>query len=540
MNKTTPLYALALAAFVYFCVTGCAYLGSLGLNFDEAYVGVGARLIMLNAATTPWSKLILPCMHGGDFFFFGFTKEYLQIPFFMFWGQSVFVLRISQLVLAGAALFCSAFVLKRWFSARVGLLTFILFATNSSFIRAARLGHRREEIIQIFFVWTGLMFFELYRKSRNRFWLAAAFFTCGVALWAKMMFLGYICGAVGAMMLQPKKSAALLDDVFGGFKTTALAAAAFCLGAFPLIYHNATNKLVTFRRLFESLFNQNTVDWDNTSFITNLTTRLNDYYLMLTSNLPTDLVSAGQNPLNALLFAVSLTGVLWWCVTDRFEFSRRVFLFIASGYAVLFVLTSFVPVGHSSEHVLITEPFSQIVTALFISGLISRANGRKLIPLACAGALAVNFCVETHIMTQAIKGAKDGLAEGYYTPVVYKVDGLLKDKGAHKIVTLTPMLHMPLMFVAGTSYRVICDMKTYFGTRSVDDFYEKHISGLESFYLVHSPENPYGENDVFKALLPLLEQNGYSLNPIKTYNSPKNTTVFNLYRVSKAQNSDEQ
>jgi hypothetical protein len=98
-------------------------------------------------------------------------------------------------------------------------------------------------VLQHLLMVSGALCLVRFHQERRPGLLAAGFFLFGWALWDKSLFAWMLSGmAVAALLVVPKE----LWNSFN-LRNLALASAAFCLGAAPLIYYNVCFPLQTLR-----------------------------------------------------------------------------------------------------------------------------------------------------------------------------------------------------------------------------------------------------------------------------------------------------
>jgi len=173
----------AAAAAVFFLFSGMAFIGSLGIEADEALPG--APLYQPKSWHYAWrlGHARIPLMHMS---YLGTLKTWIWRPIFHWWGTGVWPLRFPAL-LAGAA---SIWIFYRFLRATVG--------TRAAVIGCAILAADSQYLLTTVFDWgpvvlqhlligAGLLLLVKFHRSRNALWLAAGCFLFGLALWDKML-----------------------------------------------------------------------------------------------------------------------------------------------------------------------------------------------------------------------------------------------------------------------------------------------------------------------------------------------------------------
>ena len=173
----------AAAAAVFFLFSGMAFIGSLGIEADEALPA--GPLYQPKSWYYAWhlGHARIPLMHMS---YLGTLKTWIWRPIFHWWGTGVWPLRFPAL-LAGAA---SIWIFYRFLRATVG--------TRAAVIGCAILAADSQYLLTTVFDWgpvvlqhlligAGLLLLVKFHRSRNALWLAAGCFLFGLALWDKML-----------------------------------------------------------------------------------------------------------------------------------------------------------------------------------------------------------------------------------------------------------------------------------------------------------------------------------------------------------------
>ena len=105
-----------------------------GVWNDEAAVGETANEIFMAVhygRNLPRINYVHPATAAG----------YLVVPFFYLFGISVFSMRLFVIFIAVATLWLIYYLCKDWFGKKVAFITFLLTATNLSFVQYAKIGN---------------------------------------------------------------------------------------------------------------------------------------------------------------------------------------------------------------------------------------------------------------------------------------------------------------------------------------------------------------------------------------------------------------
>jgi hypothetical protein len=216
----------AAAAIAFFLLSGMAFIGSLGIEADEALPA--GPLYQPKSWYYAWhlGHARIPLMHMS---YLGTLKTWIWRPIFQYWGTGVWPLRLPA-VLAGAA---SIWLFYRFLRATVG--------ARAAVIGCAILAADSQYLLTTVFDWgpvafqhlligAGLLLLVKFHRSANSLWLGAGFFLFGLAVWDKMLAVWMLSGlTIGALATVPRQILAAWN-----WRRLAIAALAFLAGAVPV------------------------------------------------------------------------------------------------------------------------------------------------------------------------------------------------------------------------------------------------------------------------------------------------------------------
>ena len=216
----------AAAAIAFFLLSGMAFIGSLGIEADEALPA--GPLYQPKSWYYAWhlGHARIPLMHMS---YLGTLKTWIWRPIFQYWGTGVWPLRLPA-VLAGAA---SIWLFYRFLRATVG--------ARAAVIGCAILAADSQYLLTTVFDWgpvafqhlligAGLLLLVKFHRSANSLWLGAGFFFFGLAVWDKMLAVWMLSGlTIGALATVPRQILAAWN-----WRRLAIAALAFLAGAVPV------------------------------------------------------------------------------------------------------------------------------------------------------------------------------------------------------------------------------------------------------------------------------------------------------------------
>ena len=123
---------------------------------------------------------------------------------------------------------------------RAGIVGVLLLATDPTYVLTGSFGWCN---LQNVFMLASIAAFLRFYRSLSRLWLAAAAFFVGLWLWDKAVGMWMLGGMVFAVaIIFPREAWSRVNPM-----NIAVAVAAFCLGALPLILYNVKNHYPTFR-----------------------------------------------------------------------------------------------------------------------------------------------------------------------------------------------------------------------------------------------------------------------------------------------------
>ncbi len=123
---------------------------------------------------------------------------------------------------------------------RASIVGVLLLATDPTYVLTGSFGWCN---LQNVFMLASIGAFLRFYRSLSRLWLAAAAFLAGLWLWDKAVGMWMLGGLVLAVaIIFPREAWSRVNPM-----NAAVAVAAFCLGAFPLILYNVENHYPTFR-----------------------------------------------------------------------------------------------------------------------------------------------------------------------------------------------------------------------------------------------------------------------------------------------------
>ena len=330
----------------------------------------------------------LPVMEDNAYV--GPIELYLQQPFFVVFGRTIYALRILPLAAALVGLLAAFVVFRRWFGLRVAFVAALLTATHPVFVHESKQGHDYEEIFTCSFFWLALMLGDRYLQgNRPRLlWLFSATFVAGLGLCHKITFIWYLLGLSAALI------AALIwrrKEVLAALRPAELA-----LSILPFLAATSTSWIYavqsrgeTLRVMARALVEPTAKDEiRNVDYLTNLWVRIQQLDAVILKGEiwhPSwfRIIEGVEFPLNglfAVLFFAGFVVVLAFAIRRHPALPRDPLIFLFIVFTVVFLCSPFTVSYHHPSHLLVMYPFPQLVIALFL-GLFSHVLGRSTLAM---------------------------------------------------------------------------------------------------------------------------------------------------------------
>lgn len=399
---------------LYFLFASLSYITTLGLSHDEGQRGLESLEIV--------EFKHFPLMRE---FYCGTVIAYLQVPFFIIFGPTVFAIRFTQVMFSLGSIACVYYVCRRWFNNYIGITSALLLSVNPVFIWATRLGAEREEILQIFLFWLGLALIQLYADKKRAKYLYAGFFIFGLALSAKIMFLGYMVGMVAAILLIGKRAVYFIKNrIFYKKYGFLVSIIMFLIGSSFILVYNITSRGETIIRLWKSLLIKGSgaefgskFGTNNMDFINNISHRFLDFKSILTESI----FLGYNNIVNLRLFLFSLLIIIGYLFFSKKQpISKNRIIVLISIYLFLFLTTSFTPREYDSANIIILFPAIQIVIAISIYLTMSIFKKNIIYMMAVLmSILAPVVYIETSLYSYYLRKLQITGGEGQYSNAVY-------------------------------------------------------------------------------------------------------------------------
>jgi hypothetical protein len=217
----------AAAAIAFFLLSGMAFIGSLGVEADEALPA--GPLYRPKSWYYAWHFIHarIPLMQMS---YLGTLKTWIWRPVFHYWGTGVWALRFPALVVGAASIWIFYRFLRAIVGARAAVVGCVILAADSQYLLTTTFDWG-PVALQHLLICAGLLALVRFHGSAKSLWLAAGFFFFGLAVWDKMLAMWMLSGlAIAALATVPRQILAAWS-----WRRLAIVTLAFLAGAFPVV-----------------------------------------------------------------------------------------------------------------------------------------------------------------------------------------------------------------------------------------------------------------------------------------------------------------
>lgn len=231
-------YAIALLACLFFLIAGQAFVPLLGIENDEAVFAnsLFTRGGAFYAIGDPGIPLMVTSYAGS-------VKTWIYAPIFRLFGTGVWQLREPAILIGAAGVWLFFLVLRRVAGMRAAVIGACLLAVDSDYLLTVCYDWGPVALQHLLLI-GGVLLLVRFCQTGEKCALAGGFFLFGLALWEKALAIWLLSGmAVASLAIYGRRLLSLFT-----IRRAAIATAAFCLGALPLIVFNIHSGLSTFRQ----------------------------------------------------------------------------------------------------------------------------------------------------------------------------------------------------------------------------------------------------------------------------------------------------
>lgn len=230
--------AIALLACLFFFAAGQAFIPLLGIENDEALFANA----LYDRAPALYSipGLGIPLM---SITYLGALKAWIYAPIFRLFGAGVWQLREPTIIMGAVSIWLFFLLLRRVAGMRAAVIGTCLLATDSDYLLTVCYDWGPVALQHLLLIGGVLMAVRFCQTGKSRA-LAGGFFLFGLAMWDKALAIWLLSGmAVASLAIYGQRVLSLFT-----IRRAAIATAAFCVGALPLIAFNVHSDLSTFRQ----------------------------------------------------------------------------------------------------------------------------------------------------------------------------------------------------------------------------------------------------------------------------------------------------
>ncbi len=516
------LAGLMVAALLLFGVASSLFIGVQGVHDDDGRRGLhGIEMLnhFVRPTDEPWRLM--------ELYYIGTLNSFLLVPTIGLLGPTPVALRLPYIVLALAGMGLMFLVLRRLLQMPTALLAVCLLALNSTWIRSARLGEFREEILQIFFFWLVLALLLLPRRPQ---WVFAAFVT-GVALWSKIMFVGYLAGmALAVMMFGPlwEDGRAAAGPPRRGVAGTSVLA--FLAGLLPWLWWNYVNGWTTVKMLLHAVgrAQEDRFLCDNTHLGANLLERLFHLLELLSSQIAyfdlDGVANPGADEARLFLVVFSTVGIAVFLASrPKLRAERKALGFFAVVYTTMFLCSCYAPVLRLPGHLTILLPGPEIAVAFFFCRVLSFPPVMPWLRSLVAAWMTVCVGTEGVIMVRVLDRIHHGRIDDFRrSPAMFPLARALRDEQAKTLVTFCSEMGYNLGYLCGDRMEVHYSVAA--GPPSPDSLLLQLPKPM--FILTLDGRTPADERD---AWFSALRAGGLTPEPFRVF--AQAGYIFRLYKV---------
>jgi len=540
MHKDTVKRNIFLmGVFIYFIACTTLFLEGLGLETNEAFEPLYA-LQMLHRNTQvnfPYTLMVSP--YEGHFI------SYPLLYLFALFGPSVFISRCIFVFFSLISLISIFYVIKRWFKEEVALLTIFLLGINLNFIRAARVGGLRDEIIQIALVWSAIALVQLYIDRKQKIYLYASAFILGLALWAKIVFVDLFLASLVTFIAFGRKGPNFTkNNIPTTKKDLAVFFLMFMAGASPFIIFNLTCQENTLRHLWHAFSSPTIYGYNNLAYFRNLSLRVDDLFQFLSyRNAPEMLFGVTvNNYFHIFLFFVSLFGIMSYVLfSKRQHLSKNKLLFLISTCTIIFFLLPFVPQQPCVEHLFILFPFIQIIEATFIF-LIPLFVKNTIMPMALIICMLLpHVSLEFYNARRFLGEIKNGGGTLYFSPIIKDIANYAERQGIKKLFAMSEyLLALNIDFLTDLKVEVreLYEVYPYDGMplsadAVMDSIYKREMEPLRQIYVIVRRDGHLSDSaqEAFEVLTKIALEQGRERVLLKKFSGKGGAPLFELYVI---------
>ena len=399
---------------VLFVVLGLCFAPYAGIQNDEAIFAV--PLYEASPASLALNLLnhSIPLMISDHI---GALKSWLYWPIFAAFRPTVFSIRTPMILTCALAIWIFFLFAKRTAGRGAALYAAVLLASDPSFLLTGTFDWGPVALERLLIVAACLSLVRFGQEGSHAF-LAAGFFTLGLALWNRADFVWALAGFTVAAAVLWREILARMH-----WRTATLAAAAFIAGMLPLLIYNvsnpnatlSTNARVEFNR-FEGKFQQLRATADGSDLIGFLVANDSPDH-QKPAGLTTTWIAKhfGEHRQSGMFWAYALALMavpLWW----KSKTARFALVYMLITWLSMAVTQN---AGAAAHHAMMLWPFPQLFLAVALAA----------IPWSWAAAGLVTLLVSLNLLVinqHMLQFQRDGAA-GNFSDALYPLSDALTE-----------------------------------------------------------------------------------------------------------------
>ena len=499
-----------------------------GLYYDDAgHPSVALQIIKHDPVSRYWSVGTVE-LFGYNFPIWGdyegTISTYTVLPFVFLFGPTMEAIRIFGIVIVVLTIISTYFAGKEVYNEKVGILSAILFAVTPSVIFLSKIPTCINLIMCLFGILSFYFILKWKNLKKDRF-LILGFLMLGLGISTKVTFWWIpLVFSVSLILFRPKLKINL--------KKITMASISLILGS--SIWITAFTKYHEwFLSFFFSRLTSTPQGSSNTTFLSNLLERFNEFVQLLSTNSFTWLGGTHQNLIFPGFFLITIIGIFIIKIKNHNSYFRKsVFLFYII-VSILFISTITISTRNFWQ-LLILFPFVQILMSVFIIQIFEKLKKycvNKIVSLICLLALSSIVVIPNLVMIEEYKvdlNATNGV--GFFSIQFNNmVDYLMKNKITN-VVALDWGFTREIYYLSDS--RIIPIENVVYPGENFDVFnknLETYIKNPDIIYLKYYKDTPIDGSLI--NLKEIVEENHKQLIIVKVFKDWDGSDLIYLYKV---------
>jgi hypothetical protein len=383
-----------------------------------------------------------PEFYLGSPLYHGRLTSYLMLPLFLLGGPSY------ALVKAWPVLFGVLTVLLTWlfarnaFGRRTALLTVMLLVIHPSFVGGIRIGNMQASYMLVFSVGSLYFLMQWWIHGRTRD-LLSAFFLLGLGLATRIWFLWYAAAIFATGLVFRREVVHRLQARGNAAEAVVDAAAAFGVGAMPVLSYEFRSNFASLKRLAEG----HAADGLGATLVRNLAGAWRNVSGMLSGDWisRTQFGSFGNFPRNEAYVWIGLAAVLVLLAAQPADPFRRRARGVMAVFGFILCASLTTPAsrnlleGTFFHYFFIIYPLPQILIALAATRAFSLWPRRAILPALAVGVL---FLAEIRTLAYYVHQVQTLGGRGSYSQATRDLSRWLADRSSEADAVVVANEHL--------------------------------------------------------------------------------------------------